>query len=78
MTEGIQLARDEERQLLAISEACQAKEHSLAAQLLQPRSGLSVPAYMRLVEAYKEIRIECKEKCLAVKTHPKQARDEGK
>jgi hypothetical protein len=77
VTEDTQLARDEECQLLATSEACQAKEHALAAQLLQLRNGLRCPAYMRLVDAYKAIRTECWEKWLAVRTHRKQTRDEG-
>jgi hypothetical protein len=78
VAQDTQLPRDEERRLLAISVACSAEERAVADQLLHPRHSLLYPEYMRLVDAYQAIRIECRGKWLAVRTHRKKMRDEGK
>ena len=70
-----QLQRDEERRLLAISEACRVKERAAADQFLHPRHGLPYPAYIGLVDTFQSIRIECKEKWLALRAHRKKMRD---
>lgn len=74
--EDTQLQRDEERRLLAISEECRAKEHAAAHQLLYPPHSLLHPAYMRLVDAYQNIRSECRQKWLAVGAYRKKIRDD--
>jgi hypothetical protein len=76
MAQDAQLARDTERQLLAISEACIAQEHAAAAQLLDPHHSLRYPAYIRMVDAYRALRTESKGKRLAVITHRKKMRDD--
>jgi hypothetical protein len=76
MAQDAQLARDMERQLLAISEACIAQEHAAAAQLLDPRHSLRYPAYVRMVKAYEALRTESKQKRLAVMAHRKKMRDD--
>jgi hypothetical protein len=74
MVQDTQLARDMERQLLAISEACIAQEHAAAAQLLDPHHSLKYPAYMRMVDAYQALRTESKGKRLAVTAHREKMR----
>src|ERR1700687_4291291 len=64
----------DERRFLAISEACRGQEHAAADQLLHAPRNVPHPAYMRLVDAYQAIRIECTEKWLAVLVHRKGAR----
>jgi hypothetical protein len=76
MAQDAQLARDMERQLLAISETCIAREHAAAAQLLDPRHSLTYPAYVRMVDAYEALRTESKGKRLAVIAHRKKMRDD--
>ena len=76
MAQDTQIPQDEERRLLAISEACTAKEHAAADQLLHPRDGLLYPAYIRLADAYQSLRIECREKWLAVRAYRKKMRDD--
>jgi hypothetical protein len=78
VAQDTQLQRAEELRLLAISEACSAREHAAANQLLHPPSGLPHPAYMRLVDTFQSVRVECKEKWLAVRAHRKKMREEGK
>jgi hypothetical protein len=78
MAQDAQLARDMERQLLAISEACVALEHAAAAQLLDPHHSLRYPAYMRMVDAYEALRAESKGKRLAVIAHRKKMRDDNR
>jgi hypothetical protein len=77
VAQDTQPQRDEERRLLAISEECSAKEHDAADQLLHPPHSLPHPAYIRLVDAYQNIRSECREKWLAVGAHRKEIRDDG-
>jgi murein L,D-transpeptidase YcbB/YkuD len=74
MAQDTQTSQDEERRLLAISLACSAQEDAAADQLLHSRS-LPHPAYMRLADAYQSLRIESKEKWLAVRTYRRKMRD---
>src|ERR1700730_13776094 len=69
MAQDAQNSQEEERRLLAISLACIAQEHAAADQLLHP-------PFMRLADAYQSLRIECKEKWLAVRTYRKKMRDD--
>jgi hypothetical protein len=72
------LPGDEERRLLAVSEVCRAQEQAAADQQLHSPHGLQYPAYMRLVDAYQAMRIESKNKWLAVRAHRKKVREEEK
>jgi hypothetical protein len=74
MAQDTQTLQDEERRLLAISLACSAQEDAAADQLLHSRR-LPYPAYMRLADAYQSLRVESKEKWLAVRTHRRKMRD---
>jgi hypothetical protein len=74
VAQDTQIQQDEERRLLSISLACSAQEHAAADQLLHPPFGMLHPAYMRLVDAYQSLRIECKEKWLAVRTYRRKMR----
>lgn len=76
MIQDTQIRQDEERRLLAISEACTAQEHAAADRLLNPRQGMLHPAYIRLADAYQSLRIDCKEKWLAVRTYRRKMRDD--
>jgi hypothetical protein len=75
VAQDTQIPQDEERRLLAISEECSAQEQAAAYQLLHSHS-LPYPAYMRLADAYQFLRIESKEKWLAVRTHRRKMRDD--
>ena len=70
-----QIPQDEERRLLTISEECRAQERTLAEQLLHPRRRMLYPEAMRLANAFQSIRIECKEKWLALRAYQKQMRE---
>jgi hypothetical protein len=72
-----QLARDEERRLLAEYESCHTEKHDAVRQLLKPRHRMVHAAYKRLVDALEVIRLKCKEKWLAVMAHRKKMRNEG-
>jgi hypothetical protein len=76
MAQDAQNSQEEERRLLAISLACIAQEHAASDQLLHPPCGMLHPAFMRLADAYQSLRIECKEKWLAVRTYRKKMRDD--
>jgi hypothetical protein len=72
-----QLARKEDRRLLAEYESCHAEKLATAHQLLNPRHSMLHSAYKRLVDALEALRLKCKEKWLAVTAHRKKMRDEG-
>jgi hypothetical protein len=75
----MQLPRDdEERRLIAIAEACSAKERVAEDLLSRPRHSMLYPAYMRLVDALSAMRLKCTEARLAVRTHRKKMQSEGK
>ena len=76
VAQDAQNSQEEERRLLAISQACSAQEHAAADELLHPRPGVLYPAYMRLADAYQSLRIECKEKWLALRTYRRKMRDD--
>src|SRR5665811_74988 len=76
MAQDLQIPQDEERRLLAICEACSAQEHAAADQLLHPLLGMPHPAYMRLADAYQSLRIESREKWLALRTYRRKMRDD--
>jgi hypothetical protein len=79
MAQDAQLPRDdEERRLLAMSEACRAKELAAADQLSNPRHSMLYPAYRRLVDALETIRVKCNEIRLAIRAHRKKMRDQVK
>src|ERR1700730_7542618 len=79
VAQDTQLPRDdEERRLIAIFDDCRAEEHAAADQLLHPGHSLLYPAYMRLVDALRVIRLKCNEQRLAVRAHREKTRDEGK
>ncbi len=66
---------DEERRLLTISSECHARERALAEQLLHPRHRMLYPEAMRLANTFQSIRIECKNKWLALKAYQKKMRE---
>jgi len=68
---------DEEWRLIAISEACRVQERLAADQLLQPHHNLPYPAYIRLLDKYQAIRLESKQKKLALSAHRKKVRGQG-
>src|SRR5450432_3055346 len=76
MAQDLQIPQAEERRLLALCEACSAQEHAAADQLLHPLLGMPHPAYMRLADAYQSLRIESKEKWLALRTYRRKMRDD--
>jgi hypothetical protein len=71
------VAKDiEERRLLTISLACSAQEHVAADQLLHPRHDMLYPARIQLLDAYQSLRIESKEKWLALRAYRKKMRED--
>jgi hypothetical protein len=72
-----QLARDEDRRLLAEYESCHTEKLDAARQLLKLRHRMVHAAYKRLVDALEVIRLKCKDKWLAVRAHREKMRDEG-
>ncbi len=77
MTLDPQLARDEDRRLLAEYESCHTEKLAIADQLINPRHSRLYPAYKRLLDMLEAIRVKCKEKWQAVRAHRKKMRDEG-
>jgi hypothetical protein len=69
---------DETRRLLAAFEACRAEELAAADQLSKPRHSMLYPAYTRLVDALGAVRTKCNDIRLAIRTHRKEMRGEGK
>jgi hypothetical protein len=66
----------EEHRLLAISEECIAQQRAAADQLLHPSHSLLYPEYIRLANAFRSIRIECKRKWLAFRAYQQKMRDD--
>jgi hypothetical protein len=60
---------DEECRLFGVYEASNAKEHAAASRLLIPRQSLSNPAYRKLLNNLRAIRMECNENMLAIAAH---------
>jgi hypothetical protein len=69
MTLDPQLARDEDRRLLAEYESCHTEKLAVAEQLINPRQAAG--------GALESIRLKCKDKWLAVRAHRKKMQDEG-
>jgi hypothetical protein len=71
-----EISQDEERRLLTIFLACSAQEHAAADQLLHPRHDMLYPARIQLADAYQSLRIESKEKWLALRVYRKKMRED--
>jgi hypothetical protein len=69
-----QLSRDEEeRRLVAVSEAYRVKEQVAAEQVLHPQRSLPLREYLELVSG---LRAECNEKRIAVGAYRKKMEDQ--
>jgi hypothetical protein len=78
-SQDVQLPQDDEtHRLLAAFEACRAEELAATDQLSKPRHSMLYPAYTRLVDALGAIRTKCNDIRLAIRTHRKERRGEGK
>ena len=77
MTLDPQLARAEDRRLLAEYESCHTEKLAAVDQLRNPRHSMLYPAFKRLSDALEAILIKCKEKWLALRAHREKMRDQG-
>jgi hypothetical protein len=75
-----QLVQDDEerRRLLAIVEACRAKEAAAAAEISRPRHSMLYSSYMKLTARLGDLRLECHEKLFAYRAYRKKIREEAK
>jgi hypothetical protein len=66
---------EEELGLLAVYEACRAKEHDASSRLLYPSRKLAHDEYMQLVAELRVMRTDCDQKMLAVKAYHSERLD---
>jgi hypothetical protein len=77
VSQDAQLPRDdEEHRLLAVFEACSAKQVAPSNQLSHPRHSMLYPAYVRLMDVITAIGLMCNEIRLAFRAHRKKMRGE--
>jgi hypothetical protein len=68
---------NEERRLLTLAAECHAEKLAAADELSNPRRSLLYPAYMKLADALRTMKLKCHGISLAIREHRKKKRDAG-